>query len=85
MDAGVDDALAIMLALRSPEVNVRGITAVSGNVHVDLTSINALRVLEALQVAGVPVAKGMAKPLLRDLETGEEFHGQDGLGNSNLH
>jgi inosine-uridine nucleoside N-ribohydrolase len=84
MDAGVDDALAIMLALRSPEVSVRAITAVSGNVHVELTSINALKVVEGLGVAGVPVAKGMAKPLLRDLETGEEFHGKDGLGNSNL-
>jgi inosine-uridine nucleoside N-ribohydrolase len=84
MDAGVDDALAIMLAIRSPEVDLRAITAVSGNVHVDQTSINALKVLETLQVSGIPVAKGMAQPIFRELETGEDFHGQDGLGNSNL-
>ena len=84
MDAGVDDALAIMLAIRSPEVDLRAITAVSGNVHVDKTSVNALRVLEALQVSGVPVAKGAAKPILRELETGESFHGSDGLGESDL-
>jgi inosine-uridine nucleoside N-ribohydrolase len=84
MDAGVDDALAIMLAVRSPEVEVLAITAVSGNVHVDKTSVNALRVLESLQISNVPVAKGMAKPILRELETGEDFHGSDGLGNSNI-
>jgi purine nucleosidase len=84
MDAGVDDALAIMLGIRSPEVDCRAITAVSGNVHVDKTSVNALRVLEALQVSDVPVAKGMAKPILRELETGEDFHGKDGLGNSDV-
>lgn len=84
MDAGVDDALAITLALRSPEVGLRAITAVSGNVHVDKTSVNALRVLEALDLSGIPVAKGMAKPILRELQTGESFHGGDGLGESGL-
>jgi inosine-uridine nucleoside N-ribohydrolase len=84
MDAGVDDALAILLALRSSEVDLRAITAVSGNVHVDRTSVNALRVLEAVGVSGVPVARGMAKPILRELETGERFHGSDGLGDSGL-
>jgi purine nucleosidase len=84
MDAGVDDALAILFALRSPEVDLRAITAVSGNVHVDKTSVNALRVLEAVGVSGVPVARGMAKPILRELETDESFHGSDGLGESGL-
>ncbi len=84
VDAGIDDALAIMLALRSPEVRLRAITAVSGNVHVDKASVNALKVLEALDVSSVRVAKGMAKPLLRDLEVAEDFHGADGLGDSNL-
>lgn len=84
VDAGIDDALAIMLALRSPEVELHAITAVSGNVHVDKTSLNALRALEASGVSGIPVAKGMGKPLERDLETAEYFHGDDGLGNSNL-
>jgi len=84
VDVGVDDALAIMLAYRSPELKVRAITTVSGNVHVDKTSVNALRVLEALGASEIPVAKGMAKPLLRELEIAEEFHGKDGLGNSSL-
>jgi len=84
VDVGVDDALGIMLAVRSPELDLRAITAVSGNVHVDKTSVNALKVLEALGVTGIPVAKGASKPLLRDLEVAEDFHGKDGLGDSNL-
>ena len=43
VDVGVDDALAMMLALRSPELDLRAITTVSGNVHVDKTSVNALK------------------------------------------
>jgi purine nucleosidase len=84
VDVGVDDALAIMLALRSPELDLRAITTVSGNVHVDKTSVNALKVLEAMGVSRIPVAKGAAKPLLRDLEVAEDFHGKDGLGDSNI-
>jgi inosine-uridine nucleoside N-ribohydrolase len=84
VDVGVDDALAIILATRSPELDVRAITTVSGNVHVDKTSMNALKVLEVLGSPRIPVAKGMAKPLLRELETAEDFHGKDGLGDSNI-
>jgi inosine-uridine nucleoside N-ribohydrolase len=84
VDAGVDDALAILLAVRSPELRIRAITTVSGNVHVDKTSINVLKVLEAIGVSEIPVAKGMAKPLLRHLEVAEDFHGKDGLGDSDL-
>jgi len=84
VDVGIDDALAIILASQSPELNLRAITTVSGNVHVDKTSMNALKVLEALGTPTVPVAKGMAKPLLRELEVGEDFHGRDGLGDSNI-
>jgi len=83
-DTGVDDALAIMLALKSPELDLCAITTVSGNVHVDKTSINSLKILEAMGVSRIPVAKGMNKPLLRDLEVAEEFHGKDGLGDSDL-
>jgi len=57
---------------------------VSGNAHVDKTSINVLKVLEWIGVSGIPVAKGMAKPLSRHLETSEDFHGADGLGDTNL-
>jgi purine nucleosidase len=84
VDVGVDDALAIILASRSPELDLRAITTVSGNVHVDRTTINALKVLEALERRDIPVAKGMPKPLVRELEVGDDFHGKDGLGDSNL-
>ena len=84
VDVGVDDALAILLALYSPELEIRAITTVSGNVHVDKTSVNALKVLEAVGLSGFPVAKGMSKPLLRELEVAEDFHGKDGLGDSRL-
>ena len=84
VDTGVDDAMAIMLACLSPELKVDLITTVSGNVHVDKTSVNSLKILEAIGVEDVPVAKGLSKPLLRKLETAEDFHGKDGLGDSNL-
>ncbi|MEM0443810.1 MAG: nucleoside hydrolase [Candidatus Caldarchaeum sp.] len=84
MDPGVDDALAIMLAVNSPELEILGITTVSGNVHVDKTSVNALKILDLLGIDGVPVYKGATKPLVRDLETAEWVHGEDGLGDSGL-
>ena len=80
-DAGVDDALAIILALRSPELQVEAITTVSGNVHVDLCTENVFRVLDVLDLdCPPPVAKGEAKPLVRPLLTAPEVHGVDGLG-----
>jgi len=84
MDPGIDDALAILLALRSPELKLRAITTVSGNVHVDKTSVNALKVLEVAGVSDIPVAKGLSKPLVRQLVTAERFHGVDGLGDTGL-
>ena len=83
-DTGVDDALAIILVCHSPELKLRAITAVSGNVDVDKTSANALKILEALSISTVPVARGATRPLLRDPEFAEHFHGRDGLGDSNL-
>ena len=84
MDGGIDDALAIILALRSPEIEVAGITAVSGNVPVDQATINALRVVELLDKPKVWVAEGLARPLARDPIRAFNFHGKDGLGDSNL-
>jgi inosine-uridine nucleoside N-ribohydrolase len=83
-DPGIDDALAILFALKSPEVNLQAITTVSGNVHVDLTSLNALKCLEVLNIDDVIVAKGFCKPMIRELVTAEHYHGLDGLGDSNL-
>ena len=84
MDGGIDDALAIILALRSPEVEVLGITAVSGNVSVEQATINALRVVELLDRQDVWVASGLARPLNRNPIRAYNFHGRDGLGDSKL-
>jgi len=84
VDTGTDDALALALAVKSPEIEVIGVTTVSGNVHVDKTSINSLRVLEFLGVEDVPVFRGAAKPLIKRLKTVEWVHGSDGLGDSGL-
>lgn len=81
-DPGIDDALAILLALASPELEVMAITTVSGNLHVDKTSKNALKVLELAGVKDIPVAKGAHKPLLRSLPKDPFSHGEDGLGNT---
>jgi inosine-uridine nucleoside N-ribohydrolase len=84
MDGGIDDSLALILALRSPEIEVAGITAVSGNVPVEQATINGLRVVELLERSDVWVARGLGNPLLRDPVRATAFHGSDGLGDSNL-
>jgi len=84
MDPGIDDALAILLAFRSPELEILGITTVSGNVHASKGAINALRTLNILKIKDVPVYVGQSKPLLRPLETIEWIHGLDGLGDANI-
>jgi len=81
-DPGIDDALAILLALSSPEVSVEAITTVAGNVTVELGTANVFRILEAVEPARLPkVARGAAAPLTRPLVTAAHVHGQDGLGN----
>jgi purine nucleosidase len=80
-DPGIDDALALALALRSPELRVEAITTVCGNVNVDLCTRNALLVLEALGVADPPpVARGADRPLQRTATNAPHVHGDDGLG-----
>ena len=82
-DTGVDDALAIILALNSPELKVEAITSVSGNVHVDLCTRNLLMTLEAIEVGEYPVcAKGESQPLIKPLVTAAHVHGSDGLGDA---
>lgn len=81
-DAGIDDALALILALRSPELSVEAITTVAGNVEVEKCTRNVLRILRLLQLSELPVvAQGATKPLRRPLLTAPEVHGADGLGN----
>lgn len=80
-DPGIDDALALILALRSPEFRVEAITTVAGNVGVDLASRNALMVVEVVRPTPLPVvARGAERPLQRPLVTAVHLHGGDGLG-----
>ncbi len=84
IDTGVDDALALLLALASPELEVIGCTTVAGNVTVDLTIRNTLAVLELAGRADIPVAVGAAAPLVRRLTTATYFHGPEGLAHVTL-
>jgi inosine-uridine nucleoside N-ribohydrolase len=84
MDPGIDDALALILALKSPEIQVLGITTGAGNAPVGMTSANARRVLEYLNAESIPVAMGAANPLDHPLEDALSYHGSDGLGNCGL-
>ncbi len=79
-DPGVDDAMAIFLGLRSPEIKIEAITAVSGNVPLSFTLPNALRLVEIAGHPEVPVAGGAATPLVRRLITASYVHGNNGLG-----
>ena len=80
-DAGVDDAMAVALAVASPELKIEAITVVSGNVDVDKSVRNMLLVLETLDVkTPPPVARGEAVPLSRPLLTAANVHGADGVG-----
>jgi purine nucleosidase len=78
-DTASDDAVALIMALRAPDVHVAAITTVAGNVPVDQAARNALYVAE-LCGSDVPVYPGADKPLLREYVTAEWFHGKDGLG-----
>jgi Inosine-uridine nucleoside N-ribohydrolase len=78
-DGGSDDVVALMMALRSPGVQVAAITIVAGNVPVEQAAQNTLYTVELCE-AQTPVYLGAGKPLLRDLVTAEWFHGNDGLG-----
>jgi inosine-uridine nucleoside N-ribohydrolase len=80
-DPGVDDALALILALQSPELCVEAITTVSGNVHVEPATQNTLTVLGLFPPGRrPPVARGADRPLVRALDTAAHVHGDDGLG-----
>ena len=78
-DPGHDDAFAILLAARAPELKLLAITCVAGNQTLDKTSLNTRRVMTVGQIRGVPVAAGMATPLVRPLVTAPYAHGESGL------
>ncbi len=82
-DTASDDAVALLMALRTPDVAVEGISTVAGNVGLDQATRNALTTVE-LCGAGVPVYRGLAAPLLRPHRDAQEWHGADGMGNMNF-
>ncbi len=82
-DTASDDAVALVMALKYPDVRVEAITVVSGNVHVDQAVQNALYTVE-LCGKQVPVYRGTEKPILRSLKTAEYVHGRDGMGDIGL-
>ena len=80
-DPGVDDALAILLAMRSPELHIEAITTVCGNVQVEQATINVFRILELAGIEEYPViGQGSCDPLQKTLTTATHIHGDDGLG-----
>lgn len=84
-DPGIDDSLAIMLALSMPEeIEVVGITVVAGNAPVEMGYGNALKVLKFMERLDVPVFMGADRPLKRDFVNALDTHGADGLGESFL-
>jgi purine nucleosidase len=83
-DPGQDDAVAMLLALASPELDVIGITAVAGNVPLRLTSKNARKICELAGKPDTKVFAGAIRPLVRQLVTAEEVHGKTGLDGPDL-
>jgi len=83
-DPGMDDALAIILAAKSPEVEVLGISSVAGNYPIEVTTGNALKTLELIGKTTIPVARGMGKPLARPLAKDPFSHGSDGMAETSL-
>jgi pyrimidine-specific ribonucleoside hydrolase len=83
-DPGHDDAIALLLALGSPELELLGVTTVSGNQTLDKTTANALRVLEHVERDDVPVAAGAARPLVREQFVAAYVHGETGLDGPDL-
>ncbi len=83
-DPGHDDAIALLLALASPEVELVGVTTVAGNATLEQTTANALRVLELAGRADVPVAAGAARPLVRERDVAAHVHGETGLDGPEL-
>jgi len=83
-DPGIDDALALVYAHGHPGLALAGLTTVAGNVSLDKTTANALRIRDFLGVTGVPVVAGSPGPLLRSAIDARDVHGESGLGQVQL-
>ncbi|KRM02349.1 putative ribosylpyrimidine nucleosidase [Limosilactobacillus gastricus DSM 16045] len=77
-DPGIDDAAALAMALNNPEIDLKLITAVAGNVTVDKTTANALKIVHFFK-KDVPVAAGAAQPLIKPFEDAARIHGESGM------
>jgi pyrimidine-specific ribonucleoside hydrolase len=83
-DPGHDDAIAIMLAVSDPAIDLRLVTTVAGNVTLENTTRNAIRVLDMVDRPDIPVAAGRDRPLVRELSTAASMHGESGLAGPEL-
>jgi pyrimidine-specific ribonucleoside hydrolase len=83
-DPGHDDAIALLLAIASPEVELIGVTTVAGNQTVDKTTNNALRILELAGRSDIPVYRGADKPFIRAQDVAAHVHGESGLDGPDL-
>lgn len=83
-DPGVDDALTILMALASPEIQLEALTITQGNVTVDKGTRNALATLELINASHIPVVKGTSLPMVGPLLASDLVHGASGLGETNL-
>lgn len=79
-DAGVDDTMAILLALRSPELAIQAITTVHGNAELEDCTQNVLHILEMTGATDIPVAKGASAPMIKKAVYGKYVHGENGIG-----
>jgi purine nucleosidase len=84
-DPGIDDAMAILFALKRPGIRLEALTTVFGNTDVDTATINALRILELAGRSDVPVARGAGRSLIRPfVKAADHVHGKNGLGDIDL-
>lgn len=83
-DTASDDAVALVLAVREPSVDVRAVTVVAGNVPLDLAVRNAIVTLDLAGGAEIPLHAGRDRPLARSLDTAQFVHGADGMGGADL-
>ncbi|MEU5594284.1 nucleoside hydrolase [Streptomyces sp. NPDC020298] len=83
-DTGVDDALALLFAVRHPDLELRAVTCVAGNTDVDGVVRNTLTVLEQAGAPDVPVARGAERPLIEPSRSARHVHGHDGMGDLGL-
>lgn len=83
-DTASDDAVALMLAVGATEASLEAVTVVAGNVPVEIGERNALATLELMGHPEVPVHRGLERPLIRSLSTGQHVHGADGMGDHDL-